>query len=127
MTKNTDFVVSDKTPVGWGKLKGKPHSAFLSPLHASYAQWILDQGPEFRYHSSRDYILAHQASVVKEQNILQDKRPVAQSGLREGLRSRSKKTDEQLAQELHQNLNKHKSVASVAKKVGKGKKKGKKK
>jgi hypothetical protein len=68
---------------------------------------------------------ANLLAVVREQNLRKDKRPVAQSGLREGLRSRSKKTDAQLAQDLHAKLNKHKSVSQVAKKVGKKKKKKK--
>lgn len=53
----TPFVVNDKTPIGFGKLKGKPHSILLEPAWSSYSKWICNQGPEFRYSSTRDWLM----------------------------------------------------------------------
>jgi hypothetical protein len=65
-TFKKDFVIHAKTPIGWGKLKGKPHSAYLDSRNSSYATWIIDQGPDFRYADSRAFILANMSDVVRE-------------------------------------------------------------
>lgn len=51
------FIISENTRVGWGKLRGQNHSAFLKPKNRSYAQWVIDQGDGFRYNNSRKWIL----------------------------------------------------------------------
>jgi hypothetical protein len=65
-TNKPAFVVHAKTLIRWGKLKGQPHSALLLSQNANYCKWILDQGPEFRYHSSRQYIVDNVSDVVQE-------------------------------------------------------------
>ena len=60
------FLVHNKTPVGFGKLKGKPHSDFLLPSNARYRQWVIDQGSEFRYKDTRNYILKARSGMVRE-------------------------------------------------------------
>lgn len=51
------FTVSGNTPLGFGKLKGKPHNDLLLPDNAKYAKWILDQGEGFRYNSTREWVM----------------------------------------------------------------------
>lgn len=60
------FTINKNTPIGWGKHKGKPHSDLLLPENKSYAKWICDQGSDFRYSSSRDWIIANQKNTVQE-------------------------------------------------------------
>jgi hypothetical protein len=56
-TYDTPFVCRDNTPIIFGKLKGKPHSILKDPTWSSYSKWIIDQGSEFRYQPTRQYIL----------------------------------------------------------------------
>ena len=56
-THTTPFVVSKNTPIGFGKLKGKPHEVLLQPIWSSYSKWIFDQGPDFRYKNTRDWLI----------------------------------------------------------------------
>jgi len=54
---DTPFNVTSNTPIGFGKLKGKPHNDLLLSDNAKYAKWIIDQGEEFRYSSTRDWLM----------------------------------------------------------------------
>lgn len=55
-----DFKVTDETPIGFGKLRGKPHSTLLQPEWNDYCVWLIDQSDkpsDFRYQSTRKYVL----------------------------------------------------------------------
>lgn len=55
-----DYKVVDDTPIGFGKLKGKPHSTLLQDEWNDYCVWLIDQSSdpsEFRYQSTRKYVL----------------------------------------------------------------------
>jgi len=59
-SRTSDFDVTDRTPIGFGKYKNEPHSIFKNPTDKkilSYMRWIENQGEEFRYSSTRDYII----------------------------------------------------------------------
>jgi hypothetical protein len=64
-----EYTVSGNTLIGWGKLKGKPHSAFLQRENENYKNWVLNQGDEFRYANTRDWILKQKHG--KEPNNIQ--------------------------------------------------------
>ena len=51
------FVCYDNTKIIFGKLKGKPHSILKEENWKKYAMWIKNQGDEFRYQPTREYIL----------------------------------------------------------------------
>ena len=63
--RKKEFQVHGHTRIGWGKLKGQPHSAFLEPTNKSYARWVVNQGDEFRYTNSRKWVLEN-LDVTKE-------------------------------------------------------------
>jgi len=52
------FVIHGSTPIKFGKLKGRPHKELLDPCNSKYAKWIKDQGSEFRYKETRDFVVA---------------------------------------------------------------------
>ena len=54
---DTPFVCRDDTPIIFGKLKGKPHSILKDPDWKDYSKWIFNQGEEFRYAPTREYII----------------------------------------------------------------------
>lgn len=64
-----EYTVSGNTLIGWGKLKGKPHSSFLQRENENYKNWVLNQGDEFRYANTRDWILKQNHG--KEPNNIQ--------------------------------------------------------
>ena len=66
MSVDTDvpYVVNSASPIGFGKLKGKPHSALLLSDNEKYSKWIIDQGEEFRYKATRDYILENMDKAI---------------------------------------------------------------
>ena len=45
------FVVTDKTPIGFGKFKGKPHSVLLEKKNLKYSMWVLAQ-VDFKYYAT---------------------------------------------------------------------------
>ena len=49
--------ITASTPIPFGKLKGKPHSDLLLGNNSKYAEWIVGQGPEFRYNLTRQWII----------------------------------------------------------------------
>jgi hypothetical protein len=57
-TYDTPFEVHDNTPIGFGKLKGKPHSILQNPEWKSYCGWMMNQSnnPDWRFTSTTDYI-----------------------------------------------------------------------
>lgn len=55
---NDSFTVSGNTPIGWGKFKGRRHVELLLKENEGYKRWIVNQGPEFRYKATRDWILS---------------------------------------------------------------------
>jgi hypothetical protein len=57
IVEDVDFKVKDDTPIGFGKLRGKPHKELLKTTNENYKKWIIDQGPEFKYCLTRNYIL----------------------------------------------------------------------
>ena len=61
---DTPFVVNSASPIGFGKLKGKPHSAFLLTDNKKYSQWIIDQGEDFRYKATREYIISNMDNAI---------------------------------------------------------------
>lgn len=60
------FTVNGNTLIGWGKLKGKPHSSFLKKENENYKNWVLNQGSEFRYNSSRNWIICNEDENEEE-------------------------------------------------------------
>lgn len=56
-TYTSKFVCHDKTPIIFGKLKGKPHSILKQEEWKDYGLWIVNQGEDFKYPSTRKYIL----------------------------------------------------------------------
>tara|TARA_R110002012_G_scaffold121494_4_gene270984 strand:- start:1917 stop:2279 length:363 start_codon:yes stop_codon:yes gene_type:complete len=55
--KSDDYEVNDHSPIGFGKMRGKPHNDLLKKENKKYAEWIMNQGEDFRYSSTRDYII----------------------------------------------------------------------
>ena len=51
------FVCYDDTPIIFGKLKGKKHSILKQPEWVNYCEWIIRQGSDFKYQSTRTYII----------------------------------------------------------------------
>ena len=51
------YSVTDRSPIGFGALKGEKHTVFLLPKNAKYAQWIIDQGESFYFQATRQYII----------------------------------------------------------------------
>jgi hypothetical protein len=51
------FLIFPNTPIGFGKLKSHPHSDLLMKENADYAKWIFNQGSEFRYNSTRQWLM----------------------------------------------------------------------
>ena len=64
--RKNKFAVSANTKVGWGKLKGQPHSAFLAAKNRAYAQWVIDQGEAFRYSNTRTWLLDNLSLMEKD-------------------------------------------------------------
>jgi hypothetical protein len=60
------FTIHSNTCIGFGKLKGLPHSTLLLPEHLEYSRWILSQGEEFRYNDTRQWILDQNLPVQEE-------------------------------------------------------------
>lgn len=48
--KKTEFVCYDNTIIKFGKLKGKMHSELLKPENLNYANWILNQNKNEKFH-----------------------------------------------------------------------------
>lgn len=51
------YNIDNDTPIGFGKLKGKPHKDLLKQCNENYRDWIINQGVDFKYSSTRQYIL----------------------------------------------------------------------
>lgn len=49
--------IDNDTPIGFGKLRGKPHKELLKSVNENYREWIVKQGSEFKYCDTRQYIL----------------------------------------------------------------------
>lgn len=54
----TPFVVSDNSPIGFGKLRGKKHSILKEKEWRSYCGWIMNQSKnaDWRYTGTSVYI-----------------------------------------------------------------------
>jgi hypothetical protein len=59
-----EFKIHPASPVGFGKLKGKPHSDLLKPDNTEYAKWIINQTELFRYNTTRVWLMEN----IKEGN-----------------------------------------------------------
>jgi hypothetical protein len=57
------------SPIGFGKFKGKTHSVLLLSRNRNYAQWLIDQGEEFRYSATRKWILDNLPPKPKELSL----------------------------------------------------------
>ena len=55
------YDVDSDTLIGFGKLKGKPHRELLKTINEQYADWIIKQGSEFKYNTTRDYIIKNKS------------------------------------------------------------------
>ena len=53
----TPFIVNSNTTIPFGKFRGKPHSTLLLEENSKYTEWIIKQGPEFRYADSREWLM----------------------------------------------------------------------
>jgi hypothetical protein len=60
------YNVTEKSPIGFGKFKNQPHLVLLKPSNQKYAQWIIDQGPEFRYVDTRNWLQFKLDGAVKD-------------------------------------------------------------
>lgn len=56
-------LVTDSVLINFGRLKNKPHSVLLDPVNSKYKEWVLSQGPGFKHHETRDYILMKQQQL----------------------------------------------------------------
>ena len=69
------FVAKDTTKIGFGKLKGQPHSDLLLMKNEGYRAWILDQGPNFKFYGTYNYLknspprLGMTCTVVKQDEL----------------------------------------------------------
>lgn len=61
-TYTKPYVCYDKTPIIFGKLKGKEHSILKKDEWKDYGLWIVNQGEDFKYPATRDYILKNVSS-----------------------------------------------------------------
>lgn len=61
-----EFIINENTKIGFGKLKGKSHSALLQKENERYKNWIVSQGELFRYANTREWILREEASPKKK-------------------------------------------------------------
>ena len=58
MASSTEmFICYDHTKIGFGKLRGQPHSDLMLPENMNYRHWIIRSDTTFKYISTRDYIL----------------------------------------------------------------------
>ena len=68
------YNVTSFTKIGWGKLKGLPHSEFLKKENANYTRWVVNQGDEFRYNNSRNWILQNlEIQYTEDINVVGNK------------------------------------------------------
>ena len=51
------YTIDKDTPIGFGKLRGKPHKELLKQVNDNYKTWIVNQGDDFKYNDTRQYIL----------------------------------------------------------------------
>ena len=61
-----ESIVGDDTLIGFGKLKGRKHLSLIFKDNAKYAKWIIDQGHDFRYGTTRQYIIDN---LVKRKDV----------------------------------------------------------
>ena len=61
MIEQKKFIIHENTKIGFGKLKGRPHGDFLLKENERYKTWIINQGEEFRYADTRQWILDNEA------------------------------------------------------------------
>ena len=55
MSRSTSDKKNDKTPIGFGKLKGRPHKVLLEKKNLKYSMWILAQ-VDFKYYATWKYL-----------------------------------------------------------------------
>lgn len=66
---DTEFVCYDDTLIGWGKLKGKPHSILKQEEWGDYARWCVDQGESFKCKSTQSYIINNVSLPPKKPRV----------------------------------------------------------
>jgi hypothetical protein len=54
------YKINDESIIEWGKMKGSPHRDLLKSCNSNYASWILQQGVDFRYQDTRNYIIQNE-------------------------------------------------------------------
>ena len=64
------FTVNENTKIGFGKLKGQPHSVLFQKHNENYKRWIVNQGPEFRYKNTRDWLVSFQDEDENGRSVL---------------------------------------------------------
>ena len=67
------YTIDKDTPIGFGKLRGKPHKELLKTVNENYKNWIINQGDEFKYGDTRQYILDNckDAAHIEMKDILE--------------------------------------------------------
>ena len=55
MSRSTSDKKNDKTPIGFGKLKGRPHKVLLEKKNLKYSMWILAQ-VDFKFYATWKYL-----------------------------------------------------------------------
>ena len=63
------FIIHENTKIGFGKLKGQPHSVFFLKENERYKTWIINQGDEFRYADTRQWILDNEVEPTQSFKI----------------------------------------------------------
>ena len=59
----TASTVNQNTIIPFGKFRGKPHSTFYAVANLKYVKWIIDQGEDFRYSKTRDWLISELARL----------------------------------------------------------------
>ena len=55
---HSTFIVTENTPIGFGKLRDLPHKEFFKISHRKYVQWILKTDDDFRYKATKTWLQA---------------------------------------------------------------------
>lgn len=66
ITVKNPYRVTGLSKVGWGKLKGQKHTAFLKEENRNYANWVINQGSDFRYSNTRNWLLKNLEKKVRD-------------------------------------------------------------
>ena len=63
---DTPFLVNGNTTIPFGKFRSKPHSILLLEENSKYVDWIIKQGEDFKYSSSRQWLMDSIANKAQD-------------------------------------------------------------